>query len=96
MYGFFLAEDGRKFQKLLKISAKPGLEAPGIVPMNPASRAQASGLGGGAIVEDLDGFEGGEAALEHLVEDGEEGVDFFGAIDDLDDDGEVHGEAEDF
>lgn len=44
--------------------------------------------------EDVDGLEGDEAALEHLVEDGEDLGDFFGAVDDLDAFGEVLGEAE--
>ena len=47
-------------------------------------------------MEDLDFFQGDEAAGEHGLEGGQEGVDFFLAVHDFDDEGEIGGEAQDF
>lgn len=41
-------------------------------------------------------FQGDESTADHFVEGGEEGVDFFLAVHDFDDEWQVHGEAQDF
>src|SRR2546422_10075366 len=47
-------------------------------------------------MEHLYFFEGHEAAAHHLVEDGKELVNFLFTVDNLDDQRQVHGEAQDF
>ena len=47
-------------------------------------------------MDDLDFFEGDEAAADHFIEQGQEGVDLFLAVHDFDDERKVLGQAEDF
>src|SRR4051812_17153351 len=49
-----------------------------------------------AIVEGTDFFHGYQAAGDHAVQYWEEALDLFFAVDDLDDHGQVHREAENF
>jgi len=59
-------------------------------------REEGSSGRGAAVADDVDFFAGDEAVAHDLVEFGEEGVDAFLFVDDLDEDGEVFAEAEDF
>ena len=45
------------------------------------------------VVNDLDRLQGGQSALKKLIEYWEKRFDFFGAIDDFNNDGQIHREA---
>ena len=96
-YESFPARGNRK-HKEIRLMAKPRLSLTGGPwPKSTDGRpTDPKSLPGAVVVKDFDIAPGDEAAFDHLFDLGDKGVEVFALVDDLDDDGKVFGEAEDF